>query len=574
MYTGMKNVQLLISGLKAYGVKTIVHCPGGSNYGIGRSLDDDQYFTCFSAVDERSAAYIAIGLAQTLNDPVAVVVTSGGAVCNLSSGVAEAYYKHVPVLFVTADRHPYLLDQYEIQKINQDNIFDRYCKYSATLPIIKADDDLWYAHRIIAEGLLELNHHSCGPVHFNVPTVGANGGFLAKELPKFTLIDRVGLEDPEEKWRRLAQDATRFNHIMILLGENSFDLETKQAISDFSDKFNAIVACEHMANYHGNHKVQTYVLTESMAFSAFEKVKPDLVITVGGHVVTVNVKDYLRRLKGTFEHWHVDVTGAVMDGFQSLRMVFEATPKFVFNRLASYVESNNNELYYSEWNELLKTIEWPKSTNLTNMEVAKRLASALPANCNLDLAILNSTRMMNCFTLDSSVEVHSNIGTLGIDGCLSTAVGRSLVTDKLCFLLIGDLSFFYDMNALGLPDLRSNLRVVLMNNHGGGEFNMGLIPGEVEHLRKYITANHSHSAKGWAEECEFTYISVESLGELDDAFQKLTSPSDSPIFVEVFTSMETDTKNINEFRALNAHEDVKEKVYSQVRMAAKKVLKR
>lgn len=574
MYTTMKNVQILIAGLKTYGVSTIVHCPGGSDYGIGRSLDADPYFTCYSAVDERSAAYIGIGLAQTLNEPVAVVVTSGGAVCNLSSGVAEAYYKRVPLVLITADRHPYLLDQYEIQKIDQTNIFDRYCKYSALLPIIKADDDAWYAHRIVSEGLLELSHHNMGPIHFNIPTVGPNGGFLAKELCEFVRIDRVTMEDDSSIWVKYAQKAKIYKRIMILLGENSFDEETKNAISEFSDSYNAIVACEHMANYHGGHKVRAYTVTESLSFSAFEKVKPDLVITVGGHVITVNIKNYLRRLAGSFDHWHVDPSGAIMDGFQSLRVVFEGSPKRVFDCLCAGSNSVNDEQYFREWNSLLSSIVWPNSKTLTNMLVARELTKKLPENCCLDLAILNSARMINLFDLPDSVEVHSNIGTLGIDGCLSTAVGRSLATDRLCFLLTGDLSFFYDMNALGIPSIGSNLRVVLLNNHGGGEFDMGLVSGEVPQLRKYITANHTHSAKGWAEECGFKYISVNQSKELDAALQAAAMPSDNSVFIEVFTSMADDSKNINDFKALNAHEDTKERLYSQVHSIAKRVLKK
>ncbi|RNL45766.1 2-succinyl-5-enolpyruvyl-6-hydroxy-3-cyclohexene-1-carboxylic-acid synthase [Paraeggerthella hongkongensis] len=572
MYTTMKNVQILLSLLKQRGICRVVHSPGGSNVALSRSIQNDPFFIEYSVVDERSSVFFAMGLAMELDEPVVVLCTSGTAVTNFSSGMAEAYYKGVPVVAVTADRSTYLLDQLETQKLNQTDIFKSITKCEVTLPVVQTDDDAWYCNRLVNEALLELYHHGAGPVHINVPTVGSNGGFSAMELPSQRMITRLTIEDSAEEWLTKRDELLSAEKVLVVMGENGrYSQDDLKAIEKFAIAYDCVVSVEHMSPYKKERSLITYRATEAMTSSAFEPLVPDLVINVDGNIASVNLKDYLRLKRGKFRHWSIMPNGKVRDVFKGLTDIFECSPRYFFNRLADLADSveKNRSDYYVLWQEAVEAVEMPELP-LSHLAVAKSLACRIPENSLLELGILNSTRTMQFFDLDPSVKVSSNIGALGIDGSLSTLIGRSVATDALSFIIQGDLSFFYDMNALNIRHVPSNLRVLVVNNGGGGEFHIGMNPDEVDDMDTYLTAAHSTRAEGWARSRGFKYLSVNREGELDAAVDEFVSPdSEAPVFLEVFTSKFDDAELLKRFYKNNSGASLKERALDEAKQFAK-----
>lgn len=574
MYTKIRNVQILISSLKAHDVRHVIHCTGGAGIPIGRSIEQDPFFTCYSLIDERSALYFAMGLSMANgNIPVAVVVTSGTAASNLESGMEEAYYKGVPIIAITADRSPYLLEQFEIQKTDQRAIFAGCSKMEVSLPIVNNDDEAWYCDRLVNESLLEMESGCPGPIHINVPTVGMTGLFEPK-LPETKKIDRHYASEPEEFWARCAEELLGYSKIMVVVGENPrISAECENAMTRFFEKFNCMYSVEHMANYHGEGAVITYRRTEAMSSSAFVEFCPDLVIDFGGHVATVNLKKYLRERHATFRHWHIDESGRVRDGYRSLTDVFQCAPTLFFSKMVEHApaEACNDKKYYKKWKEVVSEVD-PPLGEVSIFRAASLLSERIPANSFLELGILFSTRAMQFFDLDPSVTVSANLGALGIDGCLSTAVGRAAATDAPVFIMQGDMSFFYDMNALNIRYIKSNLRVLLINNGGGAEFHIAGGRKLIPEIDEFVAASHHGVAEGWAKSRGFRYLSANTVQDLETGIEALVGESDRPMLLEVFTNRDADAGALDEFYKKYSGADTAEKMVGFAKNAVRRII--
>ena len=575
MYTSMKNVQILLRLLKDRGISRVVHSPGGCNLSLARSIQNDPYFVEYSVVDERSAVFFAMGLSMELNEPVVVLCTSGTAVSNYSSGLAEAFYKGVPLVAVTADRSTYLLDQLETQKINQVDIFKSITKCEVTLPVVQSADDAWYCNRLVNEALLELDHNGLGPVHINVPTVGNNGGFSVPELPTQRIITRICHESAPEEWRAKVNELASAKRILVILGENgNYSEDDLVNISRFAELYKCVVSVEHMTRYKGPRSLFTYRATEAMAPSSFEALVPDLVINLDGNIASVKLKDYLRSHSGSYSHWSVLQSGRVRDVFKGLTDIFECSSSYFFKFFVENAPSQKvaDSGYYEKWKNVVESVVEPELP-LSHLAVAKAFSKKIPSGSNLELAILNSTRTMQYYDLDPSIRVSSNIGALGIDGCLSTLVGRSVASKRLSFIVQGDLSFFYDMNALNIQSIGSNLRILLVNNGGGGEFHIGTSIEEAGEMDRYLVAAHNTSAKEWAVSRGFLYFSVNVLDELDNCLDELVKEdSDRPVMVEVFTNKLDDAELLKSFYAENSGASFKERAFDGAKRFAKSKL--
>jgi len=576
MYSSLKNVQILLSLLKNNGIKHVVISPGGCNIPLVRSIENDPFFVCFSVVDERSAAYFAIGISQSVHAPVVALCTSGTAVCNYSSGVTEAFYQGVPLVVVTADRHPYLYKQMETQKINQVDIFKDVTKKSVTLPVVLDDNDFWYCQRLVNEALLELNHHGTGPVHINIPTgvLGIPSDFLTKELPAVVTIKRIMTNDSKEVWAERVTELSSYKRIMVVVGQGRPYTEAEITnFESFCKIYNCVLSVEHLSNLNCEGALITYPVTEMLSAEALESLLPDLIISIGHNIAGANIKGHFRSNKARIKHWLIDETGNVKDVFKSLTTIFECSVPHFFEYFAKNAtkESCNDGDYRRRWMNALDAIKVP-DLPFSNMYVAQELAKKIPSSSLLHLGILNSTRHMQFFNLNKSIEVFSNIGALGIDGSMSTFIGQAAVLDKLCFLLIGDLSFFYDMNSAGIRHVGGNVRIVMVNNGGGGEFHLLLRATPYSRINDHIATKHTATAKGWIESLGFRYYSATTKEELEVALAGLVSASDVPIFLEVFTEIETDANITYQIYSENTHEGVKSKSKGLVKTIAKTVL--
>ncbi len=577
MYTDLKSYQIIIALLKKYNIKHCVLSAGSRNVPFVHSVEQDDYFKCYSVVDERSAGYFALGLAQELNEPVVISCTSSTAACNYYPAVAEAFYQNVPLIVLTSDRNPAMLGQREDQMINQVGMYDRHVKKSVNLPVsIENDDDFIYCQRLINEALLELTHHTNGPVHINIPMKYYSMDFNTKELPKVNKIDRLSVFDNKKLWKEKQTILEQAQRILILPGQNYYiSEELKISLKKFFEKFNSSVVIEYMANLNDEETNNLFLCMDSRYISKkkFKELLPDIVISFGGNIMS-GIKDNLRLNCFKFEHWLINPDGTVIDLFKSLTTIFECPPEYFFDY---FVKNSNqkikNNLHYNNLlinykNEIVyPNFEW------SNVYAIKNLVEKIQKNSILHLSINNSIRLTNYFNVDPTIKVYANIGTFGIDGCMSSFIGQSVVNyNKLSYLIIGDLSFFYDMNSLRIKHIGNNVRILLVNNHGGGEFyyNKSWIN---EKSDLHTTAKHNQSAEGWAESIGFKYLKAENKIDFDKKLSEFMNPiSNKPVLFEVFTEMENDSKVIYSFYDLNRPKNVAEELEKNSKSFIKKII--
>lgn len=554
MYSTLKNVQSTIAMLKERGIRNCVISPGNSHNAIVRSMENDNFFVTYNIVDERSAAFFAIGLIQELNEPVAVCCTAGTAVSNLLSGVTEAYRRNLPLVVITADKNPYYLNQYEDQMIEQKNIFKDVIKYSVTLPIVRDQKDEWYCNRLLNEAFLEMNHHGTGPIHINVPIeegmFAIGKYFTAKELPKINVIKRIDGYSTSEKWKEKF-DSLRGKKVMIIYGQDyHVPSETVELVESIFNKYNCIFAVDKLSNLKGRGTLEISRAALYNKFRNNNDLKPDIVISLAGNTV-LDYKYRLKDIKLSFEHWIVNEEGRVADPFKKLTTVFECTTLEFLRKMDQFGSEVHDHSYYEAWREENEKFVIPKF-EFSNLYAVQKLMEKIPENSLLNLANSTTIRIAQYFDLSDSVKVYCNRGVNGIDGCMSTFIGQSAVTDKLSFLIIGDLAFFYDMNALWNRYVGKNVRIMLNNNAGSSlfHFNQGL--KNFPTLNQNVAAEHFTTAKGWVEDLGFKYLSANNKVEFDEALKEFVSPnSDRPIIFEVFTKKEEDARLQHEFYNLN-----------------------
>lgn len=548
MYTDKKNILQLVALLEAHGVTKIVLCPGSRNIPLVHTLSTHPSFKCYSVTDERSAGFFAIGLALNGGAPAAVCCTSGTALLNLHPAVAEAFYQNVPLVVISADRPAAWIGQMDGQTLPQPGVFGTLVKKSVNLPEIYTDEDEWYCNRLVNEALLETHHHGKGPVHINVPVTEPIFRFTTETLPEVRVITRYqGLNIYDRDYNDLIQRLNQYQKRMIIVGQMNLIYLFEKKYSKLLYKHFAWLT-EHIGNQTipgipvKNFDVALYAMDGEMQ----EKMTPELLITYGGHVVSKRLKKFLRN-NPPKEHWHVSPDGEIVDLYGSLTTVIEMDP-FEFLEKIAFLLENKTPQYPLLWENFCKTLPQPELP-YSEMSAIGALIQALPEQCALHLANSSAVRYAQLFTVPATVEVCCNRGTSGIEGSLSTAVGYAAASDKLNFVVIGDLSFFYDMNALWNGNFGANLRILLLNNGGGEIFHTlpGLEMSGTSH--KFITAVHKASAKGWAEDRGFLYQKVEDEVQLEEAMQLFTQPEPmtQPVLVEVFTNKNKDARILKDF---------------------------
>lgn len=537
MYTDKKNILQLVALLPAHGVRRAVLCPGSRNVPLVRSLAAHPEVECHSVTDERSAGFFAIGLALQTGAPVAVCCTSGSALLNLHPAVCEAFYRQIPLVVISADRPAAWIGQMDGQTLPQAGVFGALVKRWVDLPEVRTDEDEWYCNRLINEALLEAVHHGGGPVHINVPLSEPLFGQSTAELPQVRCIRRVTLAD-EGVAAHLRAEMLRADRCMAVSGQ--LTVREAEQVARCLPVERVAWLTEVLGNVPAGvpavrrFDAALYACTDEDC----EQLRPDLLITFGGHIVSKRLKAFLRRCKPR-EHWHIAPDGRPVDLFCCLTRVVEASPEAFWSALVQagpFGESRYPQL----WRHRCATLEEPQP-GYSGLYVAKSILNALPAGSVLHLANSSAVRIAELFALPAGVEVHGNRGVNGIEGSLSAAVGYAAASERLNVLLIGDLSFFYDMNALSIAPLRSRLRIVLLNNGGGGIFHT--LPGLAvdEEARRFVTASHAVTAEGWARSRGFVYRCAADASALQSALEVLFDPiSEAPVLLEVMTTAETD----------------------------------
>lgn len=575
MYSNVKNVQLLVAMLKAKKVKNIVVSAGTSHDAIARSLECDDYFKTYNIVDERSAAFFALGLIQELNETVAIVCTAGTAAVNYLTGVTEASRRNLPLVVITADKNPYYYNQFEDQMVDQINLFKSVVKHTVSLPMIKDDKDRWYCERLLNEAFLEINHHGTGPVHINIPIeegmFAIGDTFTTKELPKIKVIERLDVSSDLNKWEEKFR-SLKNKKILIVYGQDYNVTQSRiEKLEKIFRNYNCLISTEKLSNLHCEGAIEMSKVSRMMTVSGeFEQICPDVVISLAGSVAW-DGKFALKSNNKKFENWLVSEFGMVQDFYRNLTNIFECSIDEFLEKMSNYEIDEKND-YYNLCKNLDAKFELP-NFEYSNLYVTQKLMNNIPKDSILNLANSSTIRLAQYFDNDPSIKIYCNRGIHGIDGCMSTFIGQSAVTDKLSFLIIGDLTFFYDMNALWNRYVGKNVRIMLVNNSGAAlfHFNQGL--QKYPTLNENVAADHNATAKGWTESRGFKYLSSTNKEEFDKNLVEFVNPnSDKPIILEVFTKKEEDARLQHEFFEYNLPDS--EKLKRNIKSVIKKAIGR
>lgn len=549
-YTDEKQAQIVIHLLKAHGIKHVIASPGATNLTFVGSIQTDPFFKVYSAVDERSAAYMACGMAAQLGQPVALSCTGATASRNYMPGLTEAYYRKLPVLAITSTQIHARVGQHIAQVIDRTSTPNDIVKVSVHLPVVKDADDVWDCELKVNRAILELKRHGGGPAHINLPTVYSRN-FTQEMLPNYRVIDR---------WTQGATLPVLKGRIGVLVGAHkTWKQEETAALERFCEVNNAVVFCDHTSGYHGKYRILSALLggQESKDKKQFE---PDILI----HIGEISGDYYTANLVGK-EVWRVSPDGEVRDTFRKLRHVFEMPEKCFFDAYSKTAALKTT--YYDTCKSALDMLR-RKIPDLpfSNIWLASQISHKIPDGSVIHFAILNSLRAWNFFELPPAVTSMSNVGGFGIDGCTSSLLGASLADPKRIFYLVtGDLAFFYDMNALGNRHFGPNVRILLVNNGKGTEFIQHGHPGAAygKNASEFVAAeghfgNKSRAlVRNYAEALNMDYIAISDKSETAEAMECLLSPVQQmrPLIVEVFVDSEAESKAL--FTMKNIDPDTK-----------------
>lgn len=542
VYSNKENVNILTSLLVAHGVSFAVVCPGSRNAPIVHNLVTCPDIDCFSVTDERSAGFYALGMAQATLSPVAVCVTSGTALLNLLPAVAEAYYQHVPLVVISADRPPQWIDQLDGQTLPQQDALGRFVRKAVSLPEPHNEEEHWFCNRLVNEALLAARQRGDGPVHINVPLTEPLYEFTVDSLPDER---RITYAAPCVDKRLITKCSGMFwkaSRPMVVVGQSS---KEKLIADDFAEISGfAVVLNEALSIGCGACHFDELLCQEQLP----DDLVPDFLLYVGDTLVSRRMKQFLRKLPKDVPVWAISEDGAVHDTFKSLCGVIEGHPADAIaslGDLAPMKRRRSTSPFFDQWDELLAETD-EKIEDFTpgysQMAAVKCLEEMLDDDDDFVTHYANSmsVRLANIYACHY---VFCNRGVNGIEGSLSTAAGFSLVTDQTVYCVLGDLSFFYDSNALWNEELRGNLRILLLNNGGGGIFEKfeGLQGSPAR--ERFVMAKHHASAEGICQSYQVAYRAVHNMDELEEGIYWLQQEQgERPMLLEVFTDSANDAK--------------------------------
>jgi len=555
LYTDEQNAQIVIALLKAHGIRKVVASPGTTNIPITGSIQNDPFFEVWSAPDERSAAYMACGLATESGEAVALSCTGATASRNYLPGLTEAHYRKLPVIAITSMIKFASVGNLVPQSIDRSVFPKDTVKASVCLPTVKDADDFANCELLAGRTILEALRHGGGPVHINLESSN-KGAFNTRELPKVRIIRRI---TPGADTLPPIPPAIR---VAVFIGSHKpFTKSGSAALEAFAKARGAAVLCDHTSSYKGVGRILSALACSQQLPSKteYQTLKPDLIIHIGevsGDYPTQGL------LGGGAPVWRVSEDGEIRGRFNRLEAVFEMREEDFFQRYTEGGLAHDND-YPRAWQDYDARIRTTLPTlPFSNAWIAQTLSPVLPHGCVLHLGILNSLRCWNLFEVDASIETACNVGGFGIDGCVSSLIGASFADrSRLHFGVIGDLAFFYDLNSLGNRHLGSNVRILLVNNGGGGEFKLYSHIGSQfgEQTGDFIAATGHYGNKSsilvrhYAEALGFRYLSAHNKEEFLQVAEEFASPQpqNKPILFECFTDMADDSDALEALEALD-----------------------
>ncbi len=544
--------QMLSTIAAAKGMRYAAISSGSRNAPMVIAFDAQKEIDCLSIIDERSAAFFALGIAQQTNTPVGIVCTSGSAALNYAPAIAEAYYQKIPLVVITADRPVEWINQDDGQTINQVNVYSNYCKASFNLPVdLTHNDDLWHAQRLISEAFNSATEQgNNGPIHINVPFREPLYNEIEKINIDYKIIDvpKVERKLSKESEKKILEIWKSSSKKMIVCGLHKPNKEINILLDNLAKDSSVAILTETTSNMQSDKFIGNIdAVMDSVYDKNKELNKPEILITFGGSITSKKLKTYLRKYKPK-HHWHISSSGAHTDTFQSLTDILAIDEKYFFNLLST--QSSKTKGSYCKG---LKSLS-DKATQFlqtyigtapfSDLKVMDIIIQSIPINSNVHLGNSSPIRYANLFETDSKklINYFCNRGVSGIDGITSTASGAAYSTGKMTTLITGDLAFFYDSNALWNKYLGDNLKIIVINNGGGGIFRL-IDSKDSPLLEKYFEAKHSMKAEGIVKANNIPYYSAKNEIELKQGLNNLYKDhKGKPAVLEVFTPNEVNAE--------------------------------
>lgn len=559
MYSNKENVNILTSLLLEYGVSDAVVCPGSRNAPIVHNLSVCEAIRCRPVTDERSAAFYALGLAIATRRPTVVCVTSGSALLNVMPAVAEAAYQHVPLVVISADRPQQWIDQLDGQTIPQSDALGRFVRKAVQLPEPHNDEERWLCRRLVNEAMHLASCRQGAPVHINVPISEPLFEFDTEQLPqlsRFNNIKRAAIKDASMDMPEAFHDATR---PMIVIGQLAHGTISHETIRSLSEKY--VVMSEPLSNpsymtIHFDEAIR-YIVSDNSSINDDEDDKtayyPDYVIYVGDTLVSKPARRFLRNAKAPSCLITPDAAD-IHDPLMTLTDIVECDTDSINALLASLCDAPDTDercRFHDRWQSFLDAYAAHADAyapEYSQMATVKYFEEQL-ADLDIDICVhYANSSAVRLACIYAQHYVWCNRGVNGIEGSLSTAAGFSLATHDMTVCVIGDLSFFYDQNALWNSNLRGNLRIILLNNRGGGIFRQ--LPGlsDSPAADDLVMASHENTAQGICTQNDIGYLSAKSMDEMQIGIVTLlTRESDRPMLLEVFTDSNDDVKALEKY---------------------------
>ena len=553
MISTKKHIGQLAAILLSKGINDIILSPGSRNGPLIHTFAGSGLFHCLSIADERSAAYFAIGLAQGRRRPVVLVCTSGTAALNYGPGIAEAFYLNVPLIVLTADRPPWWLGQAESQCIHQTHLYRDFTKKEVTLPLGESEEELWYAGRLINECVNLSVSGNPGPVHLNIPLEEPLHELTAHALPPAQVIETAPVQSviADEEFERLTSAFNKAGQVMIVAGQQFPDAALENDLAELAARSGVVVLREHLSNLnHPRFCGNIDLLMPTLKKENRKTYRPELLISFGGQLVSKSLKQFLRKNKPD-AHWHLTLSNEHVDTYQSLTKVICQNAGSFFNRLLNKAVAKDHT-YLQRWKEkeqevVRKRDQFIAQAEFCDLKVFRLIGKAIPPESVIHPGNSSPVRYA---LMDNAVRgalYMGNRGTAGIDGVLSTAAGFAFSSEKLNTVILGDLSFFYDSNALWNHYVKKNLRVVVINNRGGNIFGMIKGTDQSPAFETYFLTENTITADGIAKTFGLDYFQAANEEELDAGLQRLySSRRGRAALLEVFTDAAVNSRVFRE----------------------------
>ncbi len=553
MTSDKKNISLLADIFVKKGLSNIVISPGSRNAPIILSFVNNKKVNAFSIVDERSAAFFALGMSLQTGMTTAIACTSGSAVLNYASAISEAYYQKVPLLVLTADRPSHLINVGDGQTINQTNVFNNFIKYSYQLPEnIDGIDEFRSAEKTINEAINNCMFPEPGPVHINIPfdepiyntTNEVITGAVINPLEPDCNIDTLKVKEIADRMNGSAK-------IMIIGGQNKPDNRLNLSLKRLSLKNNIIILSETTTNIVGDNFIDTIDnVVSAISDEDALAFKPEIIISFGEQVVSKMLKKYLRKNKPDF-HWHISASGDKMDTYFSLTEAVKCDNAKFLKALEDRVEQSNSS-YSALWKARYQNVNAKRefylgNTMYSDLKVFDYVLKQLPQNINIHLGNSTPVRYNQLFGCKPGITYNSNRGVSGIDGHVSTAAGYSYYSKELNVLITGDLGFLYDSNGLMNHYLKPNFKIIVINNSGGGIFRFIPGPDTSPNLENFFEVKHNWTAEYICSNFGVNYLKADSMDSLQSVFNDFLNNSSSCSLLEIFTPNEVNGQVLREY---------------------------